>query len=65
MPYPPVPLSKSETPSIDDLPISDYKTISHYPLDGGFIHHYVRPSAPEPSTSIIPKKESLPTIQAT
>ena len=64
-PYPPVPLSKLETPSVDDLPIGDYKTISRYPLDGGFIHHYVRPGLPEPSTSsIIPKEEPLPTIQA-
>ena len=42
------------------------KTISHYPLDGGFIHHYVRPGPPEPSTSaIIPKQEPIPTIQVT
>ena len=65
-PYPPVPLSKSETPVVDDLPIGDYKTISRYPLDGGFIHHYVRPGPSEPSTSsILPKEEPLPTIQAT
>ena len=65
-PFPPVPLSKSETPAADDPPIGNYKTISRYSLDGGFIHHYVRPAAPEPSTSsIIPKEEPLPTIQAT
>ena len=39
--------------------------ISRYPLDGGFIHHYVRPANPEPSTStIIPKQEPIATIQA-
>ena len=65
-PYPSAPLSKTKTPSTDDLPIGDYTTISRYPLDGGFIHHYIRPAAPEPSTSsIIPKEEPLPTIQAT
>ena len=65
-PFPPVLSSKLETPAVDDLPIGDYKTISCYPLDGGFIHHYVRPAAPEPSTSsIIPKEEPLPTIQVT
>ena len=66
-PYPRVPLSKSITPSlVDDLPLGEYTTISRYPLDGGFIHHYVRPGPSEPSTSsIIPKKEPLPTIQAT
>ena len=65
-PYPPVSLSKSKTPPADDLPAGDYKTISQYPLDGGFIHHYVRPAAPEPSTSvIIPKEEPLLTIQVT
>ena len=66
-PYPPVPLSKSITPPpVDDLPLGEYTTISRYPLDGGFIHHYTRPGPPEPSTSsIIPKKEPLPTIQAT
>ena len=41
-PYPPVPLSKLITPPlIDDLPLGEYTTISRYPLDGGFIHHYV------------------------
>ena len=65
-PVPPVSLSKPETPVADNLPIGNYKTISCYPLDGGFIHHYVRPAAPEPSTSLfIPKEEPLPTIQAT
>ena len=38
---PPVPLSNSITPPpIDDLPLGEYTTISRYPLDGGFIHHY-------------------------
>ena len=65
-PYPPVSLSKSKTSSVDNLPSGEYKTISRYPLDGGFIHHYVRPAPPEPSTSaIIPKQEPMPTIQAT
>ena len=65
-PFPPISLPKSETSSIDDLPTGDYKTISRYPLDGGFIHHYVRPGPPEPSTSaIIPKREPIPTIQVT
>ena len=65
-PYPPVSTSKSKTPSADDLPSGEYKTISRYPLNGGFIHHYVRPAPPEPSTStIIPKQEPIPTIQAT
>ena len=65
-PFPPALLSKSETPVANNLPIGNYKTISWYPLDGGFIHHYVWPAAPEPSTSsIIPKEEPLPTIQAT
>ena len=40
-PFPPVSSSKSRTPAADDLPIGNYKTISRYPLDGGFIHHYV------------------------
>ena len=65
-PFPPVLPSRSETPVVDDLPIGNYKTISRYPLDGGFIHHYVRLAAPKPSTSsIIPKEEPLLTIQAT
>ena len=66
-PYPPLSLSNSITPSpVDNLPSGEYTTISRYPLEGGFIHHYVRPGPPEPSTSsIIPKKEPLPTIQAT
>ena len=64
-PYPPIPLSNLKTSSVDELPSGEYKTISRYPLDGGFIHHYVRPSAPGPSTLIIPKEEPLPTIQAT
>ena len=65
-PLPPPSLSKSITPPVDDSPSGEYTTISRYPLDGGFIHHYVQPGPPEPSTSsIIPKKELLPTIQAT
>ena len=63
-PFPPASFSKSTTPPADNLPSGEYTTISRYPLDGGFIHHYVRPSAPEPSISIIPKKEPLLTIQA-
>ena len=65
-PYPPIPFSKSITSSpVDDLPLGKYTTISRYPLDGGFIHHYTRPGPPEPSTSsMLPKKEPLPTIQA-
>ena len=65
-PHPPLSLSKSITlPPVDDLPSGEYTTISRYPLDGGFIHHYVRPTNPKPSTStIIPKKEPIPTIQA-
>ena len=62
---PPSLLSKYVSSSSDSLPIGDYQTISRYPLDGGFIHHYVRPAAPEPSTlTVIPKKEPLATIQA-
>ena len=64
-PYPPIPCSKSKSSSSDNLPTGDYKTISRYPLDGGFIHHYVQPGPPKASTStIIPKQEPLPTIQA-
>ena len=66
-PYPPLSLSNSIPPSpVDDSPSGEYTTISRYPLDGGFIHHYVRPGPPEPSTSsITPKKEPLPAIQVT
>ena len=64
-PYPPTMPSRYESSSPDSLPAGDYQTISRYPLDGGFIHHYVRPAPPEPSTStVIPKQELLPTIQA-
>ena len=64
-PYPPAILSKYESSSSNSLPTGDYQTISRYPLDRGFIHHYVRPAHPEPSTSIIvPKQEQIPTIQA-
>ena len=64
-PYPPAKLSRNKSSSLDSLPVGNYRTISRYPLDGGFIHHYVRPAHPEPSTStVIPKQEPLPTIQA-
>ena len=64
-PYPPALLSKYVSSSDDSLPTGSYQTVSRYPLDGGFIHHYVRPSNPEPSTStIIPKQEQIATIQA-
>ena len=57
--------SRYESSSPDSLPVGNYQTISRYPLNGGFIHHYVRPAPPEPSTSmVIPKQEPLPTIQA-
>ena len=62
---PPSLLSKYVSSSSDSLLTGDYQTISRYPLDGGFIHHYIWPAAPEPSTLIvIPKKEPLATIQA-
>ena len=38
---PPSLLSNYVSSSSDLLPIGDYQTISRYPLDGGFIHHYV------------------------
>ena len=64
-PYPPAMPSQYESSSPDSLPAGNYQTISRYPLDGGFIHHYVRPAPLDPSTSmIIPKREPLPTIQA-
>ena len=64
-PYPPAMPSRYKSSSPDSLPAGEYQTISRYPLDGGFIHHYVRPAPLEPSTStIIPKREPLPTIQA-
>ena len=62
-PYPP-PRSKSTSSSFDDLPTGDYTTVSRYPLDGGFIHHYTRPGREEPSTSAIqPKSEPTPINQ--
>ena len=65
-PYPPAITSIHNSQSEDSLPTGNYRTISQYPLDGGFIHHYIRPTNPEPSTSsIIPKEEPLPVIQAT
>ena len=64
-PYLPTVLSRYASSSDDSLPSGDYQTVSRYPLDGGFIHHYVQPINPEPSTStIIPKQEPLVTIQA-
>ena len=63
-PYPPPTISLHD--SIDDsLPTGDYRTISCYPLDGGFIHHYIRPSNPEPSSSNVKlEQQPLATIQA-
>ena len=50
---------------VDSLPTGNYQTISCYPLDGGFIHHYVRPSNPEPSSSNVKlKQQPLATMQA-
>ena len=73
-PYPPKLLSKFVSSSDDSLPTGSYQTVSRYPLDGGFIHHYTRPANPKPSTSTnIPKQEKnfndispvqIPTIQA-
>ena len=58
-PYPP-PHSKSISSSFDDLPTGVYTTVSRYPLNGGFIHHYTRPGREEPSTSTIqPKPEPI------
>ena len=58
-PYPP-PRSKSISSSFDDLPTGVYTTVSRYPLDGGFIHHYTRPGREELSTSTIqPKPEPI------
>ena len=48
----------------NSLPTGAYQTISRYPLDRGFIHHYVRPSNPEPSSSNIKlEQQPLATIQ--
>ena len=56
----PPPRSKSISSSFDDLPTGVYTTVSRYPLDGGFIHHYTRPGREEPSTSTIrPKPEPI------
>ena len=63
-PYPPPTTSLRDSPD-NSLPTGIYQTISRYPLDGGFIHHYVRPSNPEPSTSKVKlEQQSLPTMQA-
>ena len=61
-----LPPTTSLRDSIDDsLPTGDYWTISRYPLDGGFIHHYVRPSNPEPSSSNVKiEQQPLATMQA-
>ena len=62
-PYPPPTTFLRDSPD-DSLPVGDYRTISRYPLDGGFIHHYVRPSNPEPSSSVVKlEQQSLPTMQ--
>ena len=59
-PYPPKLLSKFVSSSDDSLPTGSYQTVSRYPLNGGFIHHYTRPANPELSTStIIPKQEQF------
>ena len=39
-PYPP-PTTSLHDSSDDSLPTGTYQTISRYPLDGGFIHHYI------------------------
>ena len=63
-PYPPALLSKYVSSSDDSLPVGSYQTVSRYPLDRGFIHYYVRPSNPEPSTSnTVPKQEQITTTQ--
>ena len=64
-PYPPALLSKYVSSSDDLSPSGSYQTVSRYPLDRGFIHHYIWPANPVPSTStIIPKQEQIATIQA-
>ena len=64
-PYPPALLSKYVSSSDDSLPTGNYQTVSRYPLEGGFIHHYVQPVNPGPSTSTtVPKQEQIATIQA-
>ena len=61
-PYPPPSHSKASSSYSDDLPTGEYTTISRYPLDGGFIHHYTRPGREEASTSTILPKNKLTTI---
>ena len=61
--YPPPTTSLRDSPD-DSLPTGTYQTISRYPLDGGFIHHYVRPSNPEPSSSNVKIEQPLATMQA-
>ena len=63
-PYPPPTTSFCDSPD-DSLLTGTYQTISRYPLDGGFIHHYVRPSNPEPSSSNVKlEQQPLATMQA-
>ena len=62
-PYPPTTTFFRDS-SDDSLPTGTYQTISCYPLDGGFIHHYVRPSNPEPSSSNVKlEQQPLATMQ--
>ena len=63
-PYPPTTTFFRDS-SDDSLPTGLYQTISRYPLDGGFIHHYVRPSNPKPSSSNVKlEQQPLATMQA-
>ena len=63
-PYPPTTTFFRDS-SDDSLPTGTYQTISHCTLDGGFIHHYVRPSNPEPSSSNVKlEQQPLATMQA-
>ena len=62
-PYPPLTTLFRDSP-VDSLPTRIYQMISRYPLDRGFIHHYVRPSNPEPSSSNVKlEQQPLATIQ--
>ena len=63
-PYPPAVTFSSDS-SDNSLLTRTYQMISRYPLDGGFIHHYVRPSNPEPSSSNVKlEQKPLATMQA-
>ena len=65
-PYPPPSHSRASSSYSDNLPTGEYTTISRYPLDGGFIHHYTRPGREEASTStILPKIEPTTINQPT